>query len=202
MSTAPAPPQAPLRPPPRPPPPTTPQTPTPQQRQQGRRERRRRRSSSASGPSTSARCSTRRSGPSPSSTTSPSSQVPLLVPHTCAPGAPRVRLGSHVRSGTPQVHLCSQVHPGCTRPLTPPYSLSPPSLSLPRPGHVLVLPKRVVPRYADLTTDETCDLWLTAQRIGRIIEGHFEASSLTFTIQVHCSPTVFSSNLSVYCASA
>ncbi|XP_054797214.1 bifunctional bis(5'-adenosyl)-triphosphatase/adenylylsulfatase FHIT-like isoform X2 [Prosopis cineraria] len=52
-----------------------------------------------------------------------------------------------------------------------------------RPGHVLVCPKREVKRFADLTADETCDLWLTAQKIGRQLESYHNASSLTFGIQ-------------------
>ncbi|XP_028752783.1 bifunctional bis(5'-adenosyl)-triphosphatase/adenylylsulfatase FHIT isoform X1 [Neltuma alba] len=52
-----------------------------------------------------------------------------------------------------------------------------------RPGHVLVCPKREVKRVADLTADETCDLWITAQKIGRQLESYHNASSLTFGIQ-------------------
>ncbi|XP_039010756.1 bifunctional bis(5'-adenosyl)-triphosphatase/adenylylsulfatase FHIT-like [Hibiscus syriacus] len=51
------------------------------------------------------------------------------------------------------------------------------------PGHVLVCPRREVKRFADLTVEETQDLWLTAQRIGGGLERFHEASSLTFTIQ-------------------
>ncbi|XP_028752784.1 bifunctional bis(5'-adenosyl)-triphosphatase/adenylylsulfatase FHIT-like [Neltuma alba] len=52
-----------------------------------------------------------------------------------------------------------------------------------RPGHVLVCPKREVKRVADLTADETCDLWLTAQKIGGQLESYSNASSLTLNIQ-------------------
>ncbi|KAG9143543.1 hypothetical protein Leryth_015967 [Lithospermum erythrorhizon] len=51
------------------------------------------------------------------------------------------------------------------------------------PGHVLVCPRREVKRFVDLTTDETCDLWLAAQKIGCQLETYHKASSLTFTIQ-------------------
>ncbi|XP_031739051.1 bifunctional bis(5'-adenosyl)-triphosphatase/adenylylsulfatase FHIT isoform X2 [Cucumis sativus] len=51
------------------------------------------------------------------------------------------------------------------------------------PGHVLVSPKREVQRFADLTADETCDLWLAAQRVGHQLELYHKASSLTFAIQ-------------------
>eukprot|EP00850_Spirogloea_muscicola_P016263 SM000131S26693 [mRNA] locus=s131:30273:35576:- [translate_table: standard] len=49
--------------------------------------------------------------------------------------------------------------------------------------HVLVLPRRVAPRYADLTAEEATDLWLLAKRIGSKLETHHQATSLTFTIQ-------------------
>eukprot|EP00884_Botryococcus_braunii_P005971 jgi/Botrbrau1/15375/Bobra.43_2s0006.1 len=51
------------------------------------------------------------------------------------------------------------------------------------PGHVLVSPKRVAPRFADLNPDEVSDLWNLAQRVGSVIEKHFDASSLTLAIQ-------------------
>ncbi|KAH9308928.1 hypothetical protein KI387_036839, partial [Taxus chinensis] len=51
------------------------------------------------------------------------------------------------------------------------------------PGHVLVCPRRLVKRFAELSAEETTDLWLSAQRIGSKIESHFKASSLTFAIQ-------------------
>lgn len=38
------------------------------------------------------------------------------------------------------------------------------------PGHVLVSSKRVAPRFADLTPDEVSDLWLLAQKVGRVAE--------------------------------
>ncbi|KAK4274952.1 hypothetical protein QN277_018105 [Acacia crassicarpa] len=51
------------------------------------------------------------------------------------------------------------------------------------PGHVLICPKREVKRFVDLTADETSDLWLTAQKVGRQLENYHKASSLTFAIQ-------------------
>ncbi|KAK9842051.1 hypothetical protein WJX81_006303 [Elliptochloris bilobata] len=69
------------------------------------------------------------------------------------------------------------------------------------PGHVLISPKRVVPRFAALSADEVADLWVLAQRVGAAVEPHFGATSLTLTIQdgeqagqsvphvhVHCLP--------------
>ncbi|KAK9785775.1 hypothetical protein WJX73_000072 [Symbiochloris irregularis] len=51
------------------------------------------------------------------------------------------------------------------------------------PGHVLVSPKRVVPRFVDLESEEVSDLWTLAQRVGKAAEAHFKADSLTFAIQ-------------------
>lgn len=50
--------------------------------------------------------------------------------------------------------------------------------------HVLIIPKREVKRVVDLTADETSDLWLMAQKVGKQLESYHKASSLTFTIQV------------------
>lgn len=50
--------------------------------------------------------------------------------------------------------------------------------------HVLVSPRREVKRFVDLTADETCDLWLTAQKVGSQLELYHKASSLTLAIQV------------------
>ncbi|KAK7387318.1 hypothetical protein VNO78_28036 [Psophocarpus tetragonolobus] len=49
--------------------------------------------------------------------------------------------------------------------------------------HVLICPKREVKRVADLTDDETTDLWLIAKKLGRQLETYHKASSLTFCIQ-------------------
>ncbi|XP_076884528.1 bifunctional bis(5'-adenosyl)-triphosphatase/adenylylsulfatase FHIT-like [Bidens hawaiensis] len=60
------------------------------------------------------------------------------------------------------------------------------------PGHVLVCPRREVKRFVDLTTEETNDLWISAQKIGKQLENYHKASSLTFTIQdgPHAGQTV------------
>ncbi|MED6118710.1 hypothetical protein PIB30_005182 [Stylosanthes scabra] len=50
-------------------------------------------------------------------------------------------------------------------------------------SHVLICPKREVKRFVDLTSEETSDLWLTAQKIGKQLESYHKASSLTFAIQ-------------------
>ncbi|KAL2788676.1 HIT-like domain-containing protein [Aspergillus keveii] len=51
------------------------------------------------------------------------------------------------------------------------------------PGHVLVSPRRVVPRVSDLTVTETTDLFLTVRRVGRMIERVYGATSLNIAIQ-------------------
>lgn len=51
------------------------------------------------------------------------------------------------------------------------------------PGHVLVIPKRSVPRFPDLTEAETSDLWNSAKRIGAAITPHFKGTSTTYTLQ-------------------
>ena len=49
---------------------------------------------------------------------------------------------------------------------------------------MLVIPKRVTPRLADLTPEEVSDLFMSVQTIGRIIEKATSAKSLTIACQV------------------
>ncbi|KAL2872674.1 HIT family protein [Aspergillus lucknowensis] len=51
------------------------------------------------------------------------------------------------------------------------------------PGHVLVSPRRIVQRVADLTPPETADLFLTVRRVGRMVERVYGATSLNIAIQ-------------------
>ena len=51
------------------------------------------------------------------------------------------------------------------------------------PGHVLVSPRRVTPRLSDLTATEVSDLFLTVQRVGSMIERHYNATSLNIALQ-------------------
>ncbi|KAJ5923958.1 Histidine triad (HIT) protein [Penicillium verhagenii] len=51
------------------------------------------------------------------------------------------------------------------------------------PGHILVSPRRVVPRVSDLTPAETSDLFLTVRRVGRMVERVYGASSLNIAVQ-------------------
>ncbi|KAJ5333886.1 uncharacterized protein N7506_007669 [Penicillium brevicompactum] len=60
------------------------------------------------------------------------------------------------------------------------------------PGHVLISPRRVVPRVTDLTPAETSDLFLTVRRVGRMVERVYGASSLNIAVQdgVHAGQSV------------
>lgn len=51
------------------------------------------------------------------------------------------------------------------------------------PGHVLICPHRRVARVSQLTSAEVTDLFLTVQRISRMIERVFSASALNIAIQ-------------------
>ncbi|WWC68821.1 uncharacterized protein I206_102756 [Kwoniella pini CBS 10737] len=51
------------------------------------------------------------------------------------------------------------------------------------PGHVLILPKRIVPRLSDLNSIEISDLFLTVQKVGKGLEKYYKAQSLTISLQ-------------------
>jgi bis(5'-adenosyl)-triphosphatase len=51
------------------------------------------------------------------------------------------------------------------------------------PGHVLVISRRVVPRFNQLTPEEVSDLLTSGQSIAKEIERIYNADSLTLTIQ-------------------
>ncbi|KAF8846166.1 HIT-like protein [Paxillus ammoniavirescens] len=51
------------------------------------------------------------------------------------------------------------------------------------PGHVLVVPTRVVPRLTDLATPELTSLITSVQNVGRVIEKAYGADSLTVACQ-------------------
>ncbi|XP_027966216.1 bis(5'-adenosyl)-triphosphatase [Eumetopias jubatus] len=51
------------------------------------------------------------------------------------------------------------------------------------PGHVLVCPLRPVERFRDLRPNEVADLFQAAQRVGLVVEKHFQGTSLTFSMQ-------------------
>ncbi|KAK7541984.1 HIT-like domain-containing protein [Phyllosticta citribraziliensis] len=51
------------------------------------------------------------------------------------------------------------------------------------PGHVLVCPRRVVPRLSQLSAAEVSDLFLAVQRVSRMIERVYAADALNVAIQ-------------------
>ncbi|KAK8167707.1 bis-tetraphosphatase, partial [Phyllosticta citrichinensis] len=74
-------------------------------------------------------------------------------------------------------------------PITPQiFHLSPLSFALVNlkpllPGHVLICPRRVVPRLSQLSTAEISDLFLTVQRVSRMIERVYAADALNVAVQ-------------------
>lgn len=101
---------------------------------------------------------------------------------------------------TPQVHYHLppkySIATSLTQPnqvfLTTPLSFALVNLKPILPGHVLVSPRRVVPRVTDLTPAETSDLFLTVRRVGRMVERVYGASSLNIAVQdgVHAGQSV------------
>ena len=51
------------------------------------------------------------------------------------------------------------------------------------PGHVLVCPQRVVPRFSQLTVPETTDLFMTVRKVSRMLERVYRASSMNIAMQ-------------------
>ena len=51
------------------------------------------------------------------------------------------------------------------------------------PGHALILPRRGMERVSDMKAEELSDLWILAQRVGRMLSKHFNAPALSFAIQ-------------------
>ncbi|XP_070311881.1 bis(5'-adenosyl)-triphosphatase isoform X2 [Odocoileus virginianus] len=51
------------------------------------------------------------------------------------------------------------------------------------PGHVLICPLRPVERFRDMSPEEVADLFQAAQRVGTVVEKHFQGTSLTFSMQ-------------------
>lgn len=51
------------------------------------------------------------------------------------------------------------------------------------PGHVLVIPKRITPKLADLTDEEYDDLWRSARTIQKALEGYYNATGFNVAVQ-------------------
>ncbi|KAL1780960.1 bis5' [Sigmodon hispidus] len=50
-------------------------------------------------------------------------------------------------------------------------------------SNVLVCPLRPVERFRDLRPDEVADLFQVTQRVGTVVEKHFQGTSITFSMQ-------------------
>lgn len=77
-----------------------------------------------------------------------------------------------------------------TIPLSQTFYTSPSKLSLAfvnlkplLPGHVLVIPRRIVPRYRGLTIPETTDLALTVRKVAKMIERVYGAAAMNIAMQ-------------------
>jgi len=51
------------------------------------------------------------------------------------------------------------------------------------PGHVLLMPRRVVARFGDLTEEEVCDLGRSARIVSRVLKAKYGWNGSTFDIQ-------------------
>lgn len=51
------------------------------------------------------------------------------------------------------------------------------------PGHLLVIPRRLVKRLSDVTPDELQDLFMTVQVAQRLVESYFFAMASTISVQ-------------------
>lgn len=51
------------------------------------------------------------------------------------------------------------------------------------PGHVLISPRRVVPRFHELSPAEVADLFLTAQRVSGMIRRVYDAPAVNIAVQ-------------------
>lgn len=47
------------------------------------------------------------------------------------------------------------------------------------PGHVLVFPKRSVPRFSDLQAEESLDVWQSIQKLAGLVKTHFDCPAFT-----------------------
>jgi bis(5'-adenosyl)-triphosphatase len=51
------------------------------------------------------------------------------------------------------------------------------------PGHVLIMPQRITPHLADLTTEEYTDLWLLVRKVQAMLQQHYEATAFNVAVQ-------------------
>lgn len=51
------------------------------------------------------------------------------------------------------------------------------------PGHVLIVPKRIVARMEDLTNDEYVDMWQSVRDIQSMLKKHYQATGFNVAVQ-------------------
>jgi bis(5'-adenosyl)-triphosphatase len=51
------------------------------------------------------------------------------------------------------------------------------------PGHVLVIPKRIVAKLSDLTNEEYDDLWRSVRLVQNVLEKHYNAGGFNVSVQ-------------------
>mmetsp|Transcript_17799 Transcript_17799/g.25763 ORF Transcript_17799/g.25763 Transcript_17799/m.25763 type:complete len:266 (+) Transcript_17799:92-889(+) len=51
------------------------------------------------------------------------------------------------------------------------------------PGHVLIIPNRIVPRISQLTNDEYNDLWMTVRNVQNSLEKYYNAGGFNVAVQ-------------------
>lgn len=51
------------------------------------------------------------------------------------------------------------------------------------PGHVLVVPKRIVARMEDLMNDEYVDMWQSVRTVQNMLKKHYEATGFNVAVQ-------------------
>ncbi|KAG7373956.1 HIT-like domain containing protein [Nitzschia inconspicua] len=51
------------------------------------------------------------------------------------------------------------------------------------PGHVLIMPQRIVPLMADLTTEEYTDMWLLVRQVQGMLQRHYNATAFNVAVQ-------------------
>lgn len=79
--------------------------------------------------------------------------------------------------GRPSLSFCSSRQVG---PLVVLLWLTPPCIH----ADVLVIPRRVAPRFRDLTPDEVTDLFLSVHQISRVIEKEYKAQCVAVSLRL------------------
>lgn len=51
------------------------------------------------------------------------------------------------------------------------------------PGHVLIMPQRIAPLMAELTTEEYTDMWLLVRKVQAMLKQHYGATAFNVAVQ-------------------